>query len=180
MQSPVYMEDFNDIEDIYGDLSFLKFPNLTSLGKEGKKLMTTNQNAKVLFCQFLGQPESYAPELCQLFQRSITSNGFGYSFNTADFWSIYQNNSFMWNFSKIMKPKESNILISTMSSATNSYHNFLKNDDVKYIRSSGPQHSLTFVLQSDDYPFTEAQDPFSISIHDPIAIPDLRKSSFKV
>ena len=111
IQAPVYKEDMKELTDIYGNFSFLQYSNVTSSSK--KDLMTSNTDSRIFLCKYAGKPKEWIPEFCDLFFRSITNEGFGYSFNMANFWDIFSNTSSNQNFSHIMRPKGHNKSVST-------------------------------------------------------------------
>ena len=106
IQAPVYKETVKELTDIYGNLSFLQYNNITEFPVLKAPLVTSNSDARIFLCQYAGIPEQMSPSACDLFFRSITNQGFGYSFNMANFWDIFsKKNSFNKKFSKIMRPK---------------------------------------------------------------------------
>ena len=105
VQAPVYKETMEELTDIYGNFSFLKYNNVTNLASLETPLVTSNYDARIFLCQYAGIPEQMNPSTCDLFFRSITNEGFGYSFNMANFWDIFSKASFNKKFSKIMRPK---------------------------------------------------------------------------
>ena len=106
VQAPVYKETMEELTDIYGDLGFLQYNNVTNLASLISPLVTSNSDARIFLCQYAGIPEQMSPSTCDIFFRSITNQGFGYSFNMANFWDIFSKmNYFNKKFSKIMRPK---------------------------------------------------------------------------
>ena len=105
MQTPVYEESLTELTEIYGNFSFLGYPNVSDLDPFERNLMLSNPDARVFFCKYDGKPEAWKPQNCNLFFRSITNEGFGYSFNKANFWDMFTNTTYNRNFSAIMRPK---------------------------------------------------------------------------
>ena len=105
MQTPVYEESLTELTEIYGNFSFLGYPNVSNLDPFERNLMLSNPDARVFFCMYDGKPEAWKPQNCNLFFRSITNEGFGYSFNKANFWDMFTNTTYNRNFSAIMRPK---------------------------------------------------------------------------
>ena len=107
MQAPVYKENMEELTDIYGNFSFLRHNNINNMASLEGDLMTSNSDAKIFQCTYAGKV-FWSPESCNLFFRSITNEGFGYSFNMGNFWDIFSNTSFNQNFAHIMRPKGHN------------------------------------------------------------------------
>ena len=105
MQAPVYTENMKELTDIYGNFSFLQYNNITGMALLEEYLMKSNSDARIFLCKYAGKPEQWDARFCNFFHRSITNEGFGYSFNMANFWDIFSNTSFNQNFSHIMRPK---------------------------------------------------------------------------
>ena len=105
IQPPVYKETMKELTEIYGNFSFLHYDNVTGISKLETTFMTSNPDARVFLCKYAGKIELLNPNSCDLFSRSITNEGFGYSFNMANFWDIFSNASYNQNFSNIMRPK---------------------------------------------------------------------------
>ena len=105
MQTPVYRESMNELIEIYGNFSFLNYANVTNIAPLETAFMTSNPNARVFLCKYAAKMETLDPQNCDLFFRSITNEGFGYSFNMANFWDIFSDTFFNRNFSHIMRPK---------------------------------------------------------------------------
>ena len=105
MQTPVYKESMNELTEIYGNFSFLHYTNVTNIASLETAFMTSNPDARVFLCKYAAKTETLHPRNCDLFFRSITNEGFGYSFNMANFWDVFSDTSFNRNFSHIMRPK---------------------------------------------------------------------------
>ena len=105
MQTPVYEESLTELTEIYRNFSFLGYPNVSGLDPFERNLMLSNPDARVFFCKYDKKPDAWNPENCNIFFRSITNEGFGYSFNKANFWDIFSNTSYNQKFSAIMRPK---------------------------------------------------------------------------
>ena len=105
IQAPVYKEPFEELTDIYGNFTFLQYPIVTDIPLLKRELMESNPDARVFLCRYAGEPKSLQPINCNLFFRSFTNEGFGYSFNMANFWDIFSSTSYNQNFSRIMRPK---------------------------------------------------------------------------
>ena len=105
MQTPVYKESMQELIEIYGNFSFLNYNNVTSIPQLEAAFMTSNPDARVFLCNYAGKAKTLKPHDCDLFHRSITNEGFGYSFNMANFWDIFSDTFFNKQFSHIMRPK---------------------------------------------------------------------------
>ncbi len=118
---------------------------------------------------------------CNLFSRTYTTMGIGYTFNAPDFWEMYRNTSTNWSFFKEMHEKI--------------HHG--KEARPKMITSSGQDFSLLFYLSHQPYQTTNQygyRDFFSsygffylgepnkvlLKIHDPRMIGDLRNSDMEL
>ena len=177
IQAPVYSDDIDEVTEVYGDLSFLQYNNLTNFGNFGLKMMANNPYSRILQCQFQAIPVQIHPSRCYPFYRSITNFGFGYSFNTANFWSLFKYSKFTVNFAKIMQPKG----YDKPSEPTPDGSDYPKS--IKLAKSSGHKNGLRIILQRENIPRRdpgEMKQPFNIAIHDPLSVPDLRRSAFKV
>ena len=120
MQAPLYTENVKELTDIYGNFSFLQYNNITNIDHI-KFPMTSNSDARIFLCKYAGKPKLWNPWSCDLFFRSITNEGFGYSFNMANFWDIYSNTPFNQKFSHIMRPKGHNESVMTIDDDTGIY-----------------------------------------------------------
>ena len=102
----------------------------------------------------LGDPDNFVMKDCNLLKRSITNAGFGYSFNSIDYWMMYKKTTFTKTFAKIMTPKghekipdqvfdwKSHIVKSGKFSKIYKMGNILRPE------TSGPSNTLVLVLES--------------------------------
>ena len=101
-----------------------------------------------------GEPKTFRLNNCQLFSRSITNEGFGYSFNNIDYWLMYQKNNFTETFSDIMTPKGHE---KKTDQDINLKSQFPESEDISSIyqlggvitpETSGSSNTLVLVLES--------------------------------
>ena len=105
-QPALFSEPFEDFLDVFGNLDFLGFNNLTKFGNYLlERLVERNWNSRVFMCQYARDPTEMAHHNCDLFQFSLTNGGLGYTFNQADFWDQYSSTWYMKDFAKIYRPK---------------------------------------------------------------------------
>ena len=107
IQPAKYNEPLEEFLESFDDLKFLLYKNLTGLrnDKDLFKLMETNLNPRVWLCDYAGEYNIFNPQSCNLFRTSMTNDGFGYTFNNANFWDIYSRTNYTETFAKIMQPK---------------------------------------------------------------------------
>ena len=198
LQTPTYYEDFKTFEDIYGDLSFLGYNNLTDSTSEGKsQLMETTKNSRIFLCKYEGSHGwngwQNKEKSCNIFHRSFSSSGLGFTFNQADFWSYMQNNSYTQSFAKIMTPKGHKLA---------QPEEFGKEEDIyaqnakslHYLIRNGENGELVLVLQSNKFippkmkdeidevnhglfsflgPKEKTKDSFKLKLHDPLSVANM-------
>lgn len=170
------------------------FANITNAFEDSKyfikpsgPLNRRNFNNFIPLCQYAGQPEEMKFENCNLFKRSISNLGLSFSFNTDNFWNIYQSNKYNSIFENIMFPN--------------------MDSEIQFPDSSGPDYRLRFILNGklilflramncfcdpgdennaaeywktngDDY--TKAVSEFTVGVHDPSVPANLRGEGIKV
>ena len=183
MQTPTYYEDFKEIEQIYGNLGFLGYENLTD-HKEKGPLMETTKNPRVLLCKYQGIQNNpkWQLEDCNLFQRSFSSTGIGFTFNQADFWSYMKSNEYTKAFSKIMTPKGHN------KPKPKAMTNIYQGKGLHYFLRNGENGDLVLILQANRLlPRTikeeidlnkpnkkeESIPFFRLKIHDPLSVANM-------
>ena len=99
IQAPNLIEG-NDITSIYGNLSFLgSYSRLEDLEYYDRRHLRYNPNAKIISIKENGLDIGD-----DQFYHTLTHEGFGYSFNTANFWDIVKKTEFTKTFSNIMQP----------------------------------------------------------------------------
>ena len=105
-QPATFTEPLKDFLDSYDNLDFLPFKNLSNhkSNKDLYKLMERNVNPRILKCQYAGKGRLW-PEYCNLFHFSMTNDGFGYTFNNANFWDIFTQTNYTETYANIMRPK---------------------------------------------------------------------------
>ena len=216
IQPVVFREPLEDFLYSFQNLSFLPFNNFTKYESTNSHwglrnfFMEQNANPRILRCGF-AQRKLSMPDECNLFHNSLTNDGFGYTFNNADFWDLYNDNEYTNLFSKIMRPKgykkeiedQENIELSNLFSNSNNMNNWVyPNSGIIFPRKSGPRNglqvryclvqkvhffqciqiTLKFLFQIFlegnklyDYssPGYKSNNPFRISVHDPMSIADL-------
>ena len=169
MQPPHFMQSS---DELVSDISFAKetFP-----GYQMKLLNRTtfwNQNPRIFSSQYDYEPkDENAQTQFELFVRSFTNEGFGYTFNNRHFWSKHQKEN---NFNKLFH--------GTM-------HPFLDRKyatDLHFPKMTGPQHGLNIIVQLNKYEREVFQDnaksfpTFRVAIHDPYAPADLRGTGIDI
>ena len=152
-QAPHYLETEEEMEATFQNATFLKYPIHFPLKLTLRNVKKTwygdgiiNNNPKIPFCQFL-VPGTSSPNkitACNLFSRSITNEGLGFTFNGPNFWDMHHRSTYGNIFARIMYPKGSNILKRRVSSEdlTKSY----KDAGVVLPHSSGPLYGLNIAL----------------------------------
>ena len=182
-QTPSYYEDSREFESLFGDLSFLEYSNISSIPELRSNLMKTNKNSRVFICDFEGDETKTLidPKQCKLFHRSFTSQGMGFTFNQADFWSLMKETKFTRTFAKILTPKgHSNKSKSNINQDHSS--NLYEKSGITFPKRNGQNGELVLVLQSMRHipttleyeinPQLENQkhSPFKLDLHDPLTI----------
>ena len=67
-------------------------------------------NPRIFMCQYNRQPGYFNPRSCNLFVRSYTNEGFGYTFNGGPFWSKHRSdNAFNRLFYSLMNPTNTSL-----------------------------------------------------------------------
>ncbi len=130
-----------------------------------------NQNPRIYSSQYNHKPLSDADMIfSQLFVRSYTTEGFGYTFNNRLFWNKHQKeNEFNQAFYKIMHP-------------------FLNDGepDTYYPETTGPVHGLNLIVQLNKYDkdvFRDNEKTFPtvrVTLHDPNKPADLRGAGIDI
>ncbi len=130
-----------------------------------------NRNPRIFSSQYNRKPLSDADMIfSQLFVRSYTTEGFGYTFNNRLFWNKHQKeNEFNQVFYKIMHP-------------------FLNEDepDTHYPETAGPVHGLNLIVQLNKYDKDVFHDnvktfpTIRVTLHDPNKPADLRGAGIDI
>ena len=174
MQAPHFLQDPEEREKDYANLSsVVKYP-IKDLSKGGTTEFW-NLNPRIYLSQYDNQPEdvSVAPT-SNLFARSYTNEGFGYTFNGRHFWNKHlSTNLYNRKFYHLMHPVPGGRA---------------ELPDVTYPRTSGTLRGLSLVLQPSKYEkaFRSAtkriQHPskFRITLHDPDQPADLRSEAVDI
>ena len=118
-----------------------------------------NKNPRVYKCQYDQEPDTTLKMIyCDLFTRSYTNEGFGYTFNAGNFWKRHkESNEFNQMFHKIMFPFNKN-------------HS---NDKVIYPEAIGEIHGLSLALMLNKHEAADFEKEgkelpsIKLTIHDP-------------
>ena len=87
-----------------------------------------NFNPFIPLCQYAGKPKKMTFRNCNLFRRSFTNVGLGYSFNNGRFQEMFKDN------------KMNNLMLKSL---------FFNNEvNIRYPESSGPDYALELVLDA--------------------------------
>ena len=178
-----------------GDFSatFEDFPTLGYSVRNDETIKLVS-NPAIPMCQYSGKPMKWTMANCHLLTRSITTMGFGYSFNAVDFWMLYRKTPFTKTFSDIMVPKGHNKppvsfdWKSISSLSTKQAKKLYQLGDLKIPGTSGPSNTLILLLESpklfDNFDPILLRDSthmykliggsFKVNVHDPFSVPDLR------
>ena len=154
MQPALFQEPLENFLDVFHNLDFLNFNNLTKFGGSKyrylNKKMNQNWNPRIFMCQYGRQPIEMSVDgnlQCDpdLFHTSMTNGGFGYTFNQADYWDLYSSTWYTKEFAKIYRPKgfqkyDSEINLNRKEIKDGWIH--LKNN-IFYPVQSGPENGLT-------------------------------------
>ena len=142
MEPALFKEPLEEFLQVFGDLDFLGSSN--NLTKSGQTLMEINLNPRVFMCQYSREPKVIAKSgrsRCNLFHHSLTNGGFGYTFNQADFWSLYSSTWYTKEFAKIYWPKGFKSSISDDHLIEKKEWRNSK-DNIFYPVQSGPENGL--------------------------------------
>ena len=187
MQPPVYSEDIDELTEIYPELDNISYPLVSKVPSLMRNLIASNTNARIFMCQYAGKPKTLSPSNCNIFYRSITNEGFGYSFNKANFWDIFSKTDYNMKFAEILRPKGFNESASPspMDEEDDSQRWVYPRNGVLFPETSGPDYGLTVFLQSSRLYESDGSSllsfpPFRVSIHDPMSVADLRRSGVEV
>ena len=176
-QPPHFIEDDLEMNLTFKHGNFLKSPlvfpipsNLDATGDRVYGDSVLNSNPKIPLCQYSGNPEYPSITKCDLFSRSITNEGLGYTFNGPNFWAMHAETPYTRIFSDIMYPKKGN----------DSKTDYIKEGlidpytdaDIEFPETSGPSYGLSIVLDSihlyssskENSTFQEARTPFKVRI----------------
>jgi hypothetical protein len=188
-QPPVFSETMEEINATFGNLDILGFNNVGNIKNEVDPYILTDYNPRIFMCKYAGVPVKMRADLCNLFHRSPTDEGIGYTFNNANFWDVYSRSEYNEIFASIMFPKGYNLSASPSDNddSDESQRWVYPKKGVVFPKTSGPAYALTAVLQGirifEPNPAKEDIKPyntFKVSIHDPLSIADLRSSGVDV
>ena len=134
------------------------------------KSILHNVDARIYGCQY-GVSKWQTQDMygCNHFHRSVTTNGFGVTFNAADFWTMFHQTPFSESFHRVMKPKNDQSMIQT----TNQY-NLYKGRNIKFPKKLGKNNGMYMYLQAPKL------ETFKVVIHDPTFVPNLQESGFDI
>ena len=163
MQPAVFTETLQDFLQVFGNLDFLGRNNITKgypylskvwpnraneskawpdrVNDIKKDFMETNKNSRVIMCQYGRIPKVMNPSNCDLFHVTLTNEGFGYSFNQADFWDIFSSTPYTKEYAKIYQPKEF-----TRSTNMKNHPWINSQNNILYPFQAGPENGLTVRL----------------------------------
>lgn len=83
IQSPHFYEnldeDFKDAENILG------YPIIP-----GSNETAINYDPRIFMCKYNQLPNEMSPQSCDIFSRSYTNEGLGFSFNNGQFWTRHK------------------------------------------------------------------------------------------
>ena len=143
-QPVLFKEPLEDFLEVFGNINGLgnnltKFPNLK------EDLMEVNINPRIFMCQYAGMPKYLIPNACNSFYSSMTNEGFGYSFNKANFWDIFERTTFTELYAKVMRPKGHNSVPSPIDFDDDdpTQRWVYPMDDIFFPELSGPDYGLT-------------------------------------
>ena len=77
IQPVLFDEPLEHFLEVFDNLDFLPYNNLTKFNDMNKYLMESNTNPRVFMCQYAGKPEILSPWNCNLFHASMTNEGIG-------------------------------------------------------------------------------------------------------
>ena len=183
-QPPHFIETDEEMSLTFQNATFLGYPLQFPLKSSSSKLSfritrdmfygdgVVNYNPKIPICQYLGNPTNPMKTDCTLFSRSVTNEGLGYTFNGANFWSLYRETPYTEIFSKIMYPQGGQGLrgVSLRDDLMGTY----TDAGVKLTESSGPSYGLTIALhaanlynkKTENATFVTIKSPFKVIHHD--------------
>ncbi len=160
-QPPHFYDSLDEIAATFGNGSILEYNTLLNKSQT-LEYVRSNFNPLVMMCRYAGQPETMTMTGCDLFRRSITNEGIGYTFNQAKFWDTYKDNDYNQMFARVMFPKgynesgthDSNIDGSGVEDDSQRW--VYPQEGVLFPETSGPAYGLTAVLQGNQR-FLQAQ-----------------------
>ena len=170
VQAPHFYESRKEEQEVFSKLGSV-FTNSTSrfIAKTFSIQTRRNFNAFIPLCQYAGEPETMSFARCDLFRRSFTNMGLGYTFNGEKFRNMFKSTDYNAMFERVMVPNS--------------------DTDIRYPESSGPAYRLRFILNGDidavaeykkNQDYTKAITEFTLGVHDPSFPADLRGESIKV
>ena len=177
MQSPMYLTNPQEVIERQNVIASFPFPNVLQNDELTEIFLKTNPNARVYACNYarenneFGNLEFRKSMSCPHFHRSITSNGFGISFNVADFWSVYKESPFTKTFVEVMKPKTNPP--HKPNNLANDQHLLHRGKNILFPEKLGKSNEMLVVLQSRWTREQKTSEKFQLSIHDPLQIPNM-------
>ena len=144
VQTPTYYEPLEDMERLFENFSFLGYETFDRSRPQFHHSVTLNRNCRIFMCNFEGKiskDQKFASK-CELFHRSLTSGGLGFTFNQADFWSTMKPNVYTKAFAKILTPKGHDKKIVKESGS-----GLYEGKNIKFPTRSGQKGELLLVLQ---------------------------------
>ena len=176
MQSPVFLTNPLELIERGNVIANLPFPNILQKEELTERFLKKNPNARVYACNYAGEnpPSTSAFKesmSCPHFHRSITTNGFGISFNVADFWSIYKESPFTKTFVEVMKPKTNPT--QQPKNLASDQHVIHRGKNILFPEKLGKSNEMLLVLQSKWTREQKTSEKFRLTIHDPLHIPNM-------
>lgn len=167
IQAPYFLQPVEEYEkDFKRAPEILDYP-LLDMSYDTRR----NFNPRIFTCQYMSNSDR-RPNTCNLFTRSFTNEGFGYSFNNGNFWDRHQKNDFNQLFYDIMFPYQSS-----------------ENNGVILPETSGPAYGLNLFLMMNEYADIangpagrgdQSSKFFKVAIHDPMMPANLRSEGVEI
>ena len=179
LQSPVYFNTQDEIEERQNKISQIPYDNILDSKTLKKKLVDVNPHARIFACNYANEMTDFDEMLnCTHFHRSITTKGFGISFNTLDFWNMYKELPFTKTFADIMTPKGFESSIDQDKGMDIEDQTLLyQNKNLIFPKNSGKSNEMFLILQAKWKPDLERSEPFHVSVHDPSFVPNMLHGS---
>ncbi len=166
IQSPHFTQSLRETEN---DLAMANEYFMTKTYNLSRVSDLVNTNPRVFTCKYNGNfPSLFGDTRCNIFKRSLTNEGFGYTFNSVDFWSKHNK-----------KNQFNHLFFDTMFPAST-------NDQVYYPEAIGVDYGLFFTVQLSRFEKEALQNnkrifpKVRLAIHDPKVPADLRGSGIDV
>ena len=181
LQSPAYYNREDEIQERQEKLVQLPYDNILEHKLSKKKYFDVDPNARILACNYANEKtdlQDFDETVnCTHFHRSITSKGFGISFNTLDFWSLYKDMPFTNTFAKTMRPKGFDKM--EHESIEEDQDVLYQDKNLIFPKSSGKSNEMFLILQAKWKPDLETE-AFHVNLHDPTFVPNMLHGSNEV